>query len=128
MRTLARVPLILIALTLGTAACLTGSNQKFIRQLPDLTGMKSEVIIQKSHRYGYDHAIRDCGIRFVEVETRDELERAINDRTAMMLFYNRNEPEGRIKAPEFVELGKKHGIPTFNDCAGDAPPAPTNGR
>jgi len=111
------------ALALGTAACMTGTNREFIRRLPDTTGMKTEVVIQKSHRYGYDHAVRNCGTRFVEVETRDELERAINDRTAMMLFYNRNEPEGRIKAPQFVELGKKHAIPTFNDCAGDAPPA-----
>ena len=111
------------ALALGTAACMTGTNRQFIHRLPDTTGMKTEVVIQKSHRYGYDHAVRNCGTRFVEVETRDELERAINDRTVMMLFYNRNEPVGQIKAPEFVELGKKHGIPTFNDCAGDAPPA-----
>ena len=111
------------ALALGTAACMTGTNRQFIRRLPDTTGMKTEVVIQKSHRYGYDHAVRNCGTRFVEVETREELERAINDRTVMMLFYNRNEPVGSIKAPEFVELGKKHGIPTFNDCAGDAPPA-----
>src|SRR5262245_60429461 len=111
------------ALALGTAACMTGTNRRFVHQLPDATGMKTEVVIQKSHRYGYDHAVRNCGTRFVEVETRDELEHAINDRTVMMLFYSRTEPVGRIKAPEFVELGKKHGIPTFNDCAGDAPPA-----
>src|SRR6266571_5215983 len=110
------------ALTLGTAACMTGTNQDFIRRLPDTTGMKTEVIIQKSHRYGYDHAIRNCGIRFVEVETRDELERAVNDRTVMMLFLNENEPKGKIKTAELVELGKKHGIPTFNDIAADVPP------
>jgi len=69
--------------------------------------MKNEVIIQKSHRYGYDHAVRNCGTRFVEVETREELERAINDRTVMMLFFNANDPVGKIKAAEFVELGKK---------------------
>jgi D-glucosaminate-6-phosphate ammonia-lyase len=110
------------ALTLGTAACMTGTNQDFIRRLPDSTGMKTEVIIQKSHRYGYDHAIRNCGIRFVEVETREELERAINDRTVMMLFLNENEPVGKIKAAEFAELGKKHSIPTFTDAAADVPP------
>jgi len=110
------------ALALGTAACMTGTNREFIRRLPDTTGMKTEVIIQKSHRYGYDHAVRNCGIRFVEVETREELERVVNDRTVMMLFYNRHDPIGLIKADEFVNLGKKHGIPTFNDCAGDAPP------
>ncbi len=110
------------ALTLGTAACLTGTNPEFIRRLPDTTGMKNEVIIQKSHRFGYDHAVRNCGIRLIEVETREELERAVNERTAMMLFLNANEPVGRIKAAEFVELGRKHNIPTFNDCAADVPP------
>ena len=49
------------ALTLGTAACMTGANEELIRRLPDATGMKTEVIIQKSHRYGYDHAVRNWG-------------------------------------------------------------------
>jgi len=111
------------ALTLGTAACLTGKNPEFIRRLPDTTGMKSEVIIQKSHRFGYDHAVRNCGVRLVEVETAEELERAINERTAMMLFLNANELVGKIKAAEFAQLGRKHNVPTFNDCAADVPPA-----
>src|SRR4029450_13540696 len=110
------------ALTLGTAACLTGTNHEFIRRLPDTTGMKNEVIIQKAHRYGYDHAVRNCGIRFVEVETREELERAINERTAMMMFLNENELKGKIKSAEFVEVGKKRGVPTLPDAAGDVPP------
>jgi L-seryl-tRNA(Ser) seleniumtransferase len=84
--------------------------------------MKTEVIIQKLHRYGYDHAVRNTGIRFIEVETREDLERAVNERTAMMLFFNANDPVGKIKAAEFAELGKKHGIPTFNDAAADVPP------
>ena len=110
-------------LTLGTAACITGSNAGAIRQLPDTTGLKNEVIIQQAHRYGYDRAIRNCGGRFVEVETREQLEAAINDRTAAMLFNNTNDPKGEIKVAEFAALGKKHGIPTFDDCAADVPPA-----
>jgi D-glucosaminate-6-phosphate ammonia-lyase len=110
------------ALTLGTAAVLTGKDQKKIVDLPDLAGMKSEVIIQKSHRFGYDHAVRNCGVRLVEVETREDVERAASDRTAMMLFYNNNNPVGQIRDEEFVQLGKKHGIPTFNDAAADVPP------
>ena len=43
--------------------------------------MKNEVIFQRSHRYGYDHAIRNCGVKIIEVETADELERAINPNT-----------------------------------------------
>src|SRR5438093_2248283 len=110
------------ALNLGTAAVLTGTDRQKIVELPDLATMKSEVIIQKSHRFGYDRACRNCGVRLVEVETREDLDRAVNKQTAMMLFYNNNNPEGRIQDQEFVQLGKKHGIPTLNDAAADVPP------
>ncbi len=110
------------ALTLGTAGVLTGMDRQKMVDLPNLAGMKSEVIIQKSHRFGYDHAVRNCGVQMVEVETREDLERAINDKTAMMLFYNNNNKEGRIQDEEFAQLGKKHNVPTFNDAAADVPP------
>lgn len=111
------------ALTVGTAACITGKDPDKIRRIPDLTGMKSEVIIQKSHRYGYDHAVRAVGIRMVEVETAAEFERAVNAKTAMALFFNDADPRGQIKIEEFVALCKKHNIPSFNDAAADVPPA-----
>ena len=110
------------ALTLGTAAVLTGTDRQKIVELPNLASMKSEVIVQKSHRFGYEHAVRNCGVRLVEVETREELERTINGQTAMMLFYNNNNMEGRIRDEEFAQLGRKHGIPTLNDAAADVPP------
>ena len=110
------------ALTLGTAGVLTGTDRQKMIDLPDLTGMKTEVIIQKSHRFGYDHAVRNCGVRLVEVETREDLERAVGEKTAMMLFYNNNNKVGRIQDEEFVQLGKKHAIPTLNDAAADVPP------
>ena len=111
------------ALTTGTAACLTGTDTALIRRLPDTTGMKSEVIIQKAHRFSYDHAVRNCGVRLVEVETADELRRAANERTAMMLFLNKHDHLGKLKREEFVALGKQLGVPTFNDAAADLPPA-----
>ena len=111
------------AIVYGTAAAMAGTDRKKIAQLPDnLEGMKHEVIIQKAHRVGYDRAVRNCGAKLVEVETASDLERAINPNTAMMLFMNFNNNVGKIKDREFVELGKKHGIPTFNDCAADVPP------
>ena len=110
------------ALTLGTAAVLTGTDRQKILDLPNLAGMKSEVIIQKSHRFGYDHAVRNCGVKLVEVETREDLERAVGPQTAMMLFYNNNNKEGRIQDEEFAALGRKHGVPTMNDAAADVPP------
>lgn len=110
------------ALTLGTAAVLTGTDTRKMVELPDLTNMKSEVIVQKSHRVNYDHAIRNCGVRLVEVETREDLERAVNPKTAMMFFYNNQNTVGRIRDEEFVQLGKKYAVPTFNDAAADVPP------
>jgi len=109
-------------LTLGTAACITGADPELIRRLPDTAGMKNEVIVQKSHRFPYDRAVRNCGVRLIEVESEDDVERALTDRTAMMLFLNKNEPQGRIPAARFVRLGKHLGIPTLNDAAADVPP------
>jgi D-glucosaminate-6-phosphate ammonia-lyase len=110
------------ALTLGTAGVLAGTDRDKIAALPNLDGMKSEVIIQKAHRFGYDRAIRNCGVRLVEVETREDVDRAVNDKTAMMLFLNNANSDGQIKHQEFVELGKKHAVPTMIDCAADVPP------
>ena len=109
-------------LTVGTAACVARGDNKKLRQLPDTTGMPNEVIIQKSHRFGFDTQIWMAGAKPVEVETREELEKAISKRTAMMFFLNVAEPRGRISRADWIEIGKKHGIPTMNDCASDVPP------
>jgi D-glucosaminate-6-phosphate ammonia-lyase len=109
-------------LTLGTAAVLTGEDPDRIRRIPDLTGMKTEVIVQKSHRFPYDHMVRNCGVKLIEIETREELERAINSKTAMLLFLNKASKIGKVGMEEFIAIGKKHNLPTMNDCAADVPP------
>jgi L-seryl-tRNA(Ser) seleniumtransferase len=110
------------AMQVGLAGILTGDNEQFIQQLPDLTGMKSEVIIQKSHRNGFDHQLRSTGVELIEVETREELRKAVNPRTAMLHFSNFANAAGQIKVDEFAKLGKELKIPTFNDAAADTPP------
>lgn len=111
------------ALSLATAACVAGKDQEKIKRLPDTVGMKNEVILQKTHRVAYDHAIRAAGTHLVEVETREQCENAIGDKTAMMFFLNFADPNGQIKRKEFVEIAKKAGIPTLMDAAADVPPA-----
>src|SRR5215470_16091126 len=109
------------ALVLGTAACVTMGNDQAILGIPtDTNGLKNEVIIQKAHRYGYDHALRNCGIRFVEVETFEEYERAFNDRTVMAHFFNAG--AGKISREDWVRVAHQHGVPCFNDAAADVPP------
>jgi len=110
------------AIQSGLAGILTGDNETLIRQLPDLTGMKSEVIIQKSHRNPFDHQLRATGIKLIEIETRDELKQAVNDRTAMMHFSNFANATGQIKVDEWVKLAKQYNIPCMNDAAADTPP------
>jgi L-seryl-tRNA(Ser) seleniumtransferase len=110
------------AMQSGLAGILTGDNEQFIQQLPDLTGMKSEVIIQKSHRNGFDHQLRNTGVKLIEIETREDLRKAVNPKTAMMHFSNFANAAGQIKVDEWVKLAKEYKIPAFNDAAADTPP------
>ena len=110
------------AIECGLAGILTGDNEALIRQLPDLSGMKSEVIIQKTHRNPFDHQLRNTGIKLVEIETADQLRRAISDRSAMMHFSNFANAAGQIKVDEWVKLAKQFNVPCMIDAAGGARP------
>jgi len=111
------------AITLGTAGVLAQNDPGKASRIPnDLTGMKSEVIMQKAHVIGYAHAIKNCGVKVITVETAKELEKAINEKTAMLWFLNAHNFRGKIQYKEFIEIGKKHNIPMMNDCAADVPP------
>jgi len=110
------------AIQSGLAGILTGDNEALIRQLPDVTGMKSEVIIQKSHRNPFDHQLRSTGVKLVEVETREQLRSAVNDRTALMHFSNFANAAGQIKVDEWAKLAKQYNLPCMNDAAADTPP------
>jgi len=110
------------AIQSGLAGILTGDNETFIKQLPDLTGMKSEVIIQKSHRNPFDHQLRSTGVKLIEIESRDDLQKAVGPRTAMMHFTNFANAAGQIKVDEWPRLAKQYNVPCFNDAAADTPP------
>ena len=110
------------AMQSGLAGILTGDNRKFIEQIPDLTGMKSEVIIQKSHRNPFDHQLRNTGAKLVVVETVEDVKKAINPQTAMMHFSNFANDQGQIKVEEWLRLAHENNIPAFIDAAADTPP------
>ena len=110
------------ALVLGTAGVLTGMDQKKVGQLPNLEGIKSEVIVQKTHNQGYVHALTNTGVKIVEIETPEEFEKAVNEKTAMTWFLNYASNDGKISDKDWVALGKKFKIPTMIDIAADVPP------
>jgi L-seryl-tRNA(Ser) seleniumtransferase len=108
-------------LTLGTAACITMGNKDAIVNIPtDLTGLKNEVIVQKAHRYEYDHAMRNCGVKVVEVETVEQYQNAFTEQTVMTNFFNAE--DAPISREEWIRVAHQHGVPCFNDAAADVPP------
>ncbi len=113
------------ALTLGMAGILTGMDQEKIKQLPhrlEESGIKSEVILQKGHFDGYEHALANTGITLISVETAEDVDKVVNDKTASMHFLNCNAAEGRIMHEEWLQLAKKHNLPATIDIAADVPP------
>jgi L-seryl-tRNA(Ser) seleniumtransferase len=83
---------------------------------------RNEVIIQKSHRYAFDHQIRQTGAKLIEVVTREEMIAAINPKTVAIHFTNIQSDRGKVSGPETVAIAKAHGIYTFNDASADVPP------
>jgi uncharacterized pyridoxal phosphate-dependent enzyme len=112
------------AILCGVAGTLTGENKELIRQLPDLTGMKSEVLMLKSQHlpYEYNPQILASGVKIIEVESPDDVRRAVSEKTALMFFANYLDDTSEIKVAEWAKLGKQYNVPTFNDCAADTPP------
>ena len=111
------------ALVVGYAGFMTQDFESRIKAIPDMTNIpKNEVLIQKSHRYAFDHQIRQTGAKLVTVETREEMIAAINPKTVAIHFTNIASGGGKINGPETVEIAKAHGLYTFNDASADVPP------
>lgn len=119
------------ALTLGTAACVAGLDVGKMDRLPDTTGMKNEIVVQRGHRNAYDHAIRAAGIQFVEVGYLGypgaggtfgwQIDEAITERTAAVACPILDTP-GTLTLPEVAEIAHAKGIPVIVDAAAELPP------
>jgi L-seryl-tRNA(Ser) seleniumtransferase len=111
-------------LVLTTAACVAGDDPEALRRLPDVTGLKSEVILHRAHRNGYDHAVRQVGVKVVEIGgTRAELEGAITPQTAAFFWFQGGMTgRGDLPLPEVLEVCKARGVPVIVDAAAQLPP------
>jgi D-glucosaminate-6-phosphate ammonia-lyase len=110
------------ALLLATAAVVTRGDRQMIERLPDTAGMKNEVILQKAHHSCYDHQLTNVGVKLIDVETTADVERVVNERTAVLFFMNVAEANGRVSRPEWIDLARRHKVPTLLDAAADVPP------
>jgi seryl-tRNA(Sec) selenium transferase len=111
------------ALVVGYTGMMTEDLESRMVAIPDVREFpRSEVIIQKSHRYPFDHQIRQTGAKLVEVETREEMIAAINPKTIAIHFTNILSDKGKVSGPETIAIAKEHNLYTFNDAAADVPP------
>ncbi|MGB7727798.1 MAG: hypothetical protein WBL50_07185 [Candidatus Acidiferrum sp.] len=111
------------AMVVGYAGMMTEDLEPRMRDIPDVSNFpRNEVIIQKSHRYPFDHQIRQTGAKLVEVETREEMIAAINPKTVAIHFTNILSANGKVSGAETVAIAKEHNLYTFNDAAADVPP------
>jgi L-seryl-tRNA(Ser) seleniumtransferase len=112
------------AMAHATAACITGGDPEKMQQLPRLDGLKDEVIMPKQSRNVYDHAFRMSGARIVEIDTREDFERALGARTAAIAVLGTGEAKGKVRLEELVAAGHKAGVPVLVDAAAELPVVP----
>src|SRR4029079_6782623 len=75
------------AIAHATAACIAGGDPEKLQRLPNLEGLKNEVVTPRYCRNVYDHAVRMLGVKMIEVEDKEQLEAALGPRTAMIYTY-----------------------------------------
>ncbi|MEK7405658.1 MAG: DegT/DnrJ/EryC1/StrS family aminotransferase [Acidobacteriota bacterium] len=107
------------ALTHATAACIAGSDPEKLQRLPDLRGLKSEVIAPRYSRNVYDHAIRMLGVKIVDVENKEQLEGAINPRTAMIMVLAGSGDRGPLGLDVIAAIASPKGVPILVDAAAE---------
>ncbi len=107
------------AVALGTAACVAGNDPVRMLRLPFTDGMVNRVVIPKSQRFAYDQAVRMIGCRIVEVETRADLDRALEEPVAMVVLLGKQEHLGGLRLEEIAAVVKPRGIPIMVDAASE---------
>ncbi|MCA9839583.1 MAG: aminotransferase class V-fold PLP-dependent enzyme [Trueperaceae bacterium] len=115
-------------LLLATAACVAGKNPDLIERFPNLSGLKNAVIVQRLHRNGYDYAVRETGVKLVEIgsedgTSEDDLRQALNENTAAIFWFQgaMNRPS-ELALDRVITIANEHGVPVIVDAAAQLPP------
>src|SRR5204862_1002543 len=107
------------AVALGTAACVAGNDPVKMLRLPFTDGMVNRVIIPTKQRFAYDQAVRMIGCHIVEIDTRDELDRALEEPVAMVVLLGKQEHLTAVRLEEIAAVCKPRGIPIMVDAASE---------
>jgi L-seryl-tRNA(Ser) seleniumtransferase len=121
-------------LLLGAAACIAGNDPRAMDQLPDTESLADEIVILRTHRTGYDHALRAAGATIVDVGTNDrhlgtgsrnvepwEIAEAITEDTAAVGYVQKEYTEPPLET--VTEIAYERDVPVIVDAAAEVPPA-----
>jgi L-seryl-tRNA(Ser) seleniumtransferase len=106
-------------LTHATSACIAGTDPEKMHRLPNLEGLKDEVIMPRESRVVYDHAVRTLGVKIIEVNSVDELRAAISPHTAMIEVLGNHFGSAKLDLKDVAPIARKAGIPILVDAAAD---------
>ena len=114
-------------LVLATAACVAGDNPAYVERLPDTRGMRNRIAVQRSHRNGYDQAVRQVGVELVEFGWIKEtfpwqLEAALDEQTAAVVYFVEFGGRGSLPLEEVIEIAHRRGVCVIVDAAAELPP------
>jgi L-seryl-tRNA(Ser) seleniumtransferase len=115
------------ALALAVAACMAGKDAEKAARLPDASGMKDQILIQKGQRYKYDRTLTVPGAKLVEVgsdteTSATEIEAAIGEQTVAIHFVASGNHDGIVPVEEVLRIGEQYNIPVIVDAAGQVYP------
>ncbi|MBL8227827.1 MAG: aminotransferase class V-fold PLP-dependent enzyme [Bryobacterales bacterium] len=112
------------ALVHATAASMTGGDPEKMKQLPETSGLRNEVLIAKQSRNDYDHAFRAPGAKLIEFDSKEEFYAALSQRTAMVAVLGTGEAKQNVRLEEIAEAAHKRGVPVVVDAAAELPIKP----
>ena len=108
------------ALTHATSACIAGGDPEKMQRVPNLTGLKNEVVVPRYSRNEYDHAVRMLGVKMVEVETAAQFEAALAPQTAMVMILSCPAAEkGELSIENACAIARRKGVPVIVDAAAE---------
>jgi L-seryl-tRNA(Ser) seleniumtransferase len=121
------------AIFVGTCACIAGTDPDRMKHLPFTDGMKNEIVVQALHNTGWTRQCEAAGGRMIVVEYPEQMERAINGKTAMVYFLVADKhfgtyrdqldaPGGKVPLERCIEIAKKARVPLLVDAAAELPP------
>ena len=117
-------------IAIAVAAVISGENIDLVEKLPDSTGLRNEIILQKGHAVNFGARITQM-IRLgggLPIETGacnlvvpDNIENAIGEKTAALFYVKSHHAvqKGMVAIEEMAAIAKRHKIPFIIDAAAE---------